>query len=238
MKTLKCLSIHRKISIKFWILTFQKLPKRRSNRNNSSKKCSFMPIIWIERRILINCLTSIICCQKCCRNNWEKFFLYFRISINRGNKSIFWIKFCHFFIFLDRIGNIGTLYFSLSFEVFWMHNIDNPNSRIFIFFYNILRMFSRCWNARLSRKQNGNIFTIAIFRLYQRDYIIFNYISWLSINRHNHDVFEIFRTIFDEFIFRKICFFNLQKSSIRFENMMIASKNSNCPIRNIKSDEK
>lgn len=92
----------------------------------------------------------------------EESFFYLGISIDRRDKGVLWIEWFHFLIFLDRIGNIGSLDFSLSFDICRMDDIYYGYFLISIGFYDFLRMILCIWSTRLSRKEDSDRLSIDI----------------------------------------------------------------------------
>jgi len=66
---------------------------------------------------------SLIDREKYMSDDREKTFFYLCIRIDRRDESRLRIQADHFFIFLDSIGDIGSLHFSLTWDISWMDDV-------------------------------------------------------------------------------------------------------------------
>ena len=175
---------------------------------------SFSPVVRIYWSILIDGMISCICREKRVGNNIEKILLYLGVSIDSRNKGMSWIEFYYFFIFTDCISDVGSFYFSFSFDICRMHNIYDFYSLMRIFLYDFFCMTATVRSTSLGREEYYDIFFIWIVSIEDGYDIFFYNIVWLRIYRNDDNMFEAFSSFCDDCIFCPIRFFEFEEFDI------------------------
>ncbi len=135
VQTLEALSVYREVTIKFWILTLKKLPKRCTHSDDTSKKMSIFPIVRVHWSILIDCMIAVVSTEEGRCHNRKKVFFYLGICIDSWDKCMSWIEGNCLLIFFYGICDIWSLYFSLVLESVWVYYINYIDSLIAILGY-------------------------------------------------------------------------------------------------------
>ncbi len=187
METEQWLPIYGKIAIKLRILTLKKLPHSRTSGDDPSKKRTFMPIIWIDGRVLIDGTMPLIGREEAFCDDGKKSLFDLCVCIYGRNKCLCRIEISHFFICSYRVGDVGAFDFAFIFESVGMDDIDDGSSRSMIF-YDFLCMTVRMWSTSFCGEENSNIFFVSIVIMDHRENSFLDHIIGFRIYRDNDDM--------------------------------------------------
>jgi hypothetical protein len=112
-----------------------------------------MPVIGINRSVLIDRLISLIGREKFAGDDGEKSLFYLRICIDCRDECLLWIELLHLFIGLHRIGDIGSLYFTFMGEISRMSDAHDLHLAIPIFLEDLLCMSLSIWSTSLDSEE-------------------------------------------------------------------------------------
>ena len=132
-----------------------------------------------------------ICGEKTRGDHHKKIFLHLGVGIDRGDKGILRIELDYLLIFTDGIGDIGSLYLSLSLSIVRMYDIDDLDSLSTIFLDDPLCVMPTIWCSRLSGEEDDDIFRVWVERGLYRDDIFFDDVIGLSIDRDDDNMLEV-----------------------------------------------
>ncbi|EKD44627.1 MAG: hypothetical protein ACD_71C00069G0002 [uncultured bacterium (gcode 4)] len=237
-ETIEAHPIDGEVPIKFWILRLGELPEGRPHGDQSCEKCPLMPIIGIDGSELIYGVMWEFCTQKVITDNQEEIFLDLRVTIYRCYKCGFLIEFPLFCEFLDSVGDIWSLYFSLSWDITRMGDTENLNPLVRELFQYFFRNTDRLFSSFLGSEEYDDIFFIRVVIANNSIDVIFYDIIRLIVEGDNDNVMEIFCPILNNARFQKVLFIGFKKGDIWREDVVIGFKYFHGPVGDIECDEK